>query len=53
MKYSFFKLEDNCFTTVVLVSAVHNVNQLYVYIYPLPLELLPPMPPSYPQILPH
>ena len=37
-----FKLEDNCFT-ILLVSAVHKVSQSWVYIYALSLEP-PPSP---------
>ena len=43
----FFKLEDNCFTMLCWFLLYNNVNQLYVYICPLPLNppsLQPPNP---------
>ena len=40
MKFNFFNcyLEDNCFTKLYWFLLYDNVNQLYVYMFPLPLE---------------
>ena len=45
--FSFFLLKDNCLTMLCQLLLYNEVNQLYVYIYPLPLEapshtLIPP-----------
>ena len=37
--YFNFLLAYNCFTILYLLVPYNNVNRLYVYIYPLPLEL--------------
>ena len=46
-EFSFFlKLEDNCFTMLCWFLLYNNVNQLYVYICPLPLNPPSPQPPN-------
>ena len=44
--YSFKKLENNCSTMLYQFLLYNNVNQPYIYIYPLPVE--PPSPHSTP-----
>ena len=47
----FFLLEYNCFTVLCWFLLYNEVNQLYVYMYPLPLG--PPSSPPHPTHLGH